>query len=341
MTSPSGKNWQSLVAAQDFPRLDSFLSASLPDLSRARAQKLIESGDVLVDGKAAKPSQKIRAGSEVRYALPTAAAPTALTPEAIPLNVIFENDAMLVVDKPAGLVVHPAHGNWSGTLVNALLAHVGDKLGKGGFSIGGELRPGIVHRIDKNTSGILVVAKTDAAFALLARQFKEHTIRRMYRGICWGEPPLKGEFAGAIGRDPRERKRMTVVETGGKRALTKYRVLERLPGCAYFEAELHTGRTHQIRAHFAAGGFPLVGDSLYASATRSARKAQVRGMNLLRQADPALPDQLLELTREGKRQMLHAGYLALDGGGGVGELEFTSEPPADFRKLLALLRKSR
>lgn len=236
------------------------------------------------------------------------------------LAIVYEDAELIVLDKPAGLVVHPAPGNPDGTLVNALLAHAGTSLG----GIGGVLRPGIVHRLDKDTSGLMVIAKTEAAEAALAAAFRTRTIDRAYFALCWGLPaPASGEFSEPIGRDPRERKRMAV-RAGGKPALTRYRVLASFSGAAaLLECRLGSGRTHQIRVHLAHAGHPLIGDPVY-----------------LRRIPPAsrnLPEPARHAALDFPRQALHAARLGFPHPTNGRPLAFEAPPPADFAALLAAL----
>ena len=242
-------------------RLDKACTLAFPGISRSRIKVLIENECVTVDGCIiADPSIKVKSGQLLALSLPPPEPPEPQG-ENIPLSIAYEDEHLLVVDKPAGLVVHPAPGNASGTLVNALIAHCGDSLS----GIGGVKRPGIVHRIDKDTSGLMVVAKTDAAHAGLARQFAEHSLDRAYLAVVWGRvSPESGVIEGAIGRSPANRKKMAIVSSGGKPALTRYRVIRHFGDIATLvECRLATGRTHQIRVHFSAKGHPLVGDATY------------------------------------------------------------------------------
>ncbi len=248
-------------------RLDAVLAAALDGLSRTRIQALVKRGAVKDgDGRTVgSPSLKVAAGQRFTVEAP-APAPARPAPQAIPLEIAFEDDHLIVIDKPAGLVVHPGAGSPDGTLVNALLAHCGDSLS----GIGGVARPGIVHRIDKDTSGLLVAAKTDAAHAGLAAQFAAHSIERRYTALAWGEPrPLAGRIDAAIGRDPGHRTKMAVRRDGGRAARTYYTVTDRYGGLlSLIDCRLATGRTHQIRVHLAHRGHPLVGDYLYGGRRR-------------------------------------------------------------------------
>lgn len=250
-------------------RLDKYLADHVAALSRARIQALMADGYIFLgDGVAQNPSAKVKAGEVYTVHVPPV---VAAEPEAqeIPLDVVFEDDDVIVIDKPPGLVVHPAAGNADGTLVNALLAHC-----KGSLSgIGGVARPGIVHRLDKGTGGLLIAAKNDAAHEGLSRQFADHTLDRAYYALVWGVPkPLSGQIEGQIGRSPNNRQKMAVVERGGKYALTRYKVLKVFGDvAALVECRLATGRTHQIRVHMTSIGHPLIGDPVYGGGVRSKR----------------------------------------------------------------------
>jgi 23S rRNA pseudouridine1911/1915/1917 synthase len=303
-------------------RLDVFLAGACSDLSRSRIQKLIASGMVLVGGSAARASHVVRAGEEVSLEVPDPR-PTALAPEAIPLAVLFEDADLMAIDKPAGLVVHPAPGHASGTLVNALLHHVRDLSG-----VGGELRPGIVHRLDRDTSGILLVAKSDRAHQMLSRQMRKRTLRKEYLALVAGTPRVrKGEISLPIGRDPRDRKKRkafragTAAPAGAREARTLYEIEREWSslGLALLRCRLVTGRTHQIRVHLAASGLPVVGDPVYGRPSYS----RVRAADLKR-ALAGFP-----------RQALHAERVAFHHPVSQEIVEIVSPIPPDLAGLLA------
>ena len=305
-------------------RLDLFLTSACSDLSRSRIQKLIEEGAVRLAGAPAKRSHVVRAGEDVEVDVPEPR-PTAIGAEAIPLSVLFEDEHILAIDKPAGLVVHPSPGHDSGTLVNALLHHVRDLSG-----IGGELRPGIVHRLDRDTTGVLLVAKTDPAHASLSRQMKKRHLRKEYLALVAGFPRVrKGEVAYPIGRDPRDRKKMKAFrnseETSAatREARTLYEIEREWPEMrmALLRCRLVTGRTHQIRVHLAAAGLPIVGDPVYGRA----RFDRVRDADVKR-----------ALT-EFPRQALHAERLGLRHPATNEEMEIVAPIPADLGALIARL----
>lgn len=246
-------------------RLDKFLSAMLPDQSRSYLQKIIKDGNVLVNGESKKSSYRLEDGDEVTADLPELKSPD-IEPENIPLDILYEDDSILMVNKPKGMVVHPSAGHYTGTLVNAVLWHCQGQLS----GINGVSRPGIVHRIDKDTTGVLVVCKNDAAHNAVAAQLKEHSITRKYRAIVHGViKEDEGTVDAPIGRHPTERKKMASGVKNGKRAVTHYRVLERFQGYTYVECQLETGRTHQIRVHMASIHHPLLGDTVYGPAKDS------------------------------------------------------------------------
>lgn len=251
-----------LTVGRSGERLDKWLAAALPDQSRAAVQRWIEEGRVTIAGSVAKASYRVQTHDGILVDVPSTA-PVALKPENIPLTVVYEDADLLLVDKPAGMVVHPAPGHAGGTLVNAVLFHAPDLAG-----IGGELRPGIVHRLDKDTSGLILVAKNDKALRDLQRQFHDRLIRKVYLALLDGVlTPRQGVIEAPIGRDPRNRQRMAVISgqesKQARPAVTHYRVRTYYDGFTLVEAEPHTGRTHQIRVHFQFIGFPLVGDPTY------------------------------------------------------------------------------
>lgn len=244
-------------AAQEGVRLDAVLTGHLPALSRSRIQALIESGRITVDGARSRPAARVHRGLRIEVELAEPAAQT-LAPESIPLNVLYEDEAVMVINKPAGLAVHPGAGRSAGTLANALLARAPHVAG-----VGDALRPGIVHRLDKDTSGLLVVAKTAEALASLQEQIASRRAGRHYLALVHGQVPQEeGTIAASIGRHPRHRTKMAVTSTG-REAVTRYRVVRRFPRFTLVEAQLVTGRTHQIRVHFAHLGHPVAGDPLY------------------------------------------------------------------------------
>ena len=240
-------------------RVDKYLSVIFPDSSRAALQKAVEAGNALINGKPVAKNYRLRAGDRLSFS-PLAVRPLDVTPENIPLDIAYEDNDLLVVNKPKGMVVHPAPGNYDGTLVNALLYHCPDSLS----GINGVLRPGIVHRIDKDTSGLLIVAKNDFAHRALASQIAEHSFKREYRAIVTGH--LKedsGTVIAPIGRNPNDRKKMAVTDKNSKNAVTHYEIIEKYVGYSYLKLRLETGRTHQIRVHMAYLGHPLAGDTVY------------------------------------------------------------------------------
>jgi 23S rRNA pseudouridine1911/1915/1917 synthase len=295
-------------------RLDVFITRALPVLTRSAVLRLIDSGLVQVGTATAKASLRLKGGERVTVRIPPPAAARAEA-ETIPLDILYEDTDLVVVNKAAGMTVHPGAGTSGGTLVNALLAHCRDLSG-----IGGELRPGIVHRIDKDTSGVLVVAKNDPTHQSLARQFKEHTVKRVYLALVFGSPrDDRGTIESTIGRHPVHRQRMSSQAPRGRRAITRWRVLRRYPGLTLLELRLETGRTHQIRVHLSEQGYPLVGDPVYGG---TGRLAGIR--------DARLRSQLAGLHR----QALHAAALGFIHPGSGQYLDFTTPLPDDLQRIV-------
>jgi 23S rRNA pseudouridine1911/1915/1917 synthase len=320
MTTRVGPKQHEVMAsdAATGTRLDRLIAASLPELSRSRVKALIEAGQVATGGATiSDPSYRVKPGQTFAILVPEAR-PAAPTAQAIALDIVYEDADLIVVNKPAGMVVHPAPGNPDSTLVNALIAHCGASLS----GIGGELRPGIVHRLDKDTSGLIVAAKNDAAHRGLSEAFARHDIERAYQAVVWGVPaPTQGEISGNIGRHRTNRKKMAILARGGKAALTRYRLLKRLgPAASLVECRLATGRTHQIRVHLASIGHPVVGDPTYGriSSARSsvvgqAAQAAVRGVN---------------------RQALHAFLLGFDHPRTGVHVRWSVGLPEDIKRLI-------
>ena len=311
-------------------RLDRFLAGALPELSRSRLQQLIAEGAVTRNGATIKDGNtRVKPGENFRVAIPPAA-PAAPQGQDIPLNVVYEDQDLIVIDKQPGLVVHPAAGNLDGTLVNALIAHCGHTLS----GVGGEARPGIVHRLDKDTSGLLVAAKNERAMTSLAKQFAKHAIERAYHAVVWGAPRAgEGVIETGIGRNPFDRKRMGVLRSGGKQAKTRYRVIERFgakenqrPFASLVECRLETGRTHQIRVHLAHIGHPLLGDPTYGGARRPPR------------AKTPAEEKAYSAAENFPRQALHAYLLGFQHPSTHKTMRFEAPWPADFASLVKSLR---
>lgn len=291
-------------------RLDAFLAAYDPSRSRSRWQDLIREGRVTVNGTARKPNYTLREGDVIAWEIPPPE-PAGLEPEDIPLDILYEDADLLVINKPPGLVVHPAPGHSSGTLVHGLLFHCDDLAG-----IGGEERPGIVHRLDRDTSGCLLVAKTEQALHALARQFKNRDVKKEYVALVWGRPvPARGTIRTLIGRDPHHRQKMSAKVATGREAVTHFELVQPFGEMSFVRVRIETGRTHQIRVHLAHIHHPVVGDAMYGRA----RQHELRDL----------------ITR----QMLHAERITFVHPRTGAELEFTAPLPADFRALLGALRE--
>ncbi len=317
-----GKRFSTTVTkGSEGRRLDQFLSEANLNLSRSQAKNLIEKHLILLNQKPAKPSAHVRNGDIVSGSLPEPEPPS-LQAEPLPLTILYEDSSLIVVDKPPGMVVHPAYGNPSGTLVNALLYHCKDLAG-----INGVLRPGIVHRLDKDTSGVMVVAKDDEAFHDLTKQFKNRTVKKVYSAIVYGRMSQEeGLIDSAVGRHPTQRKRMSTRTKRGREAITRWRKLEEFDGSTLLEILPQTGRTHQIRVHLSSFGHPVLGDPLYGRKTRA---GAIR--------DPVLK----ECLRRMNRQALHARQLEFTHPRTGESVRFVSPIPQDMKELLECLRSQK
>lgn len=311
-----------LIYPFDHPpeRLDLFITREVPDLTRSAVQRLIDAGLITVNGVPPRPSLKLKGGEQVFIEIPPPA-PAVPLAEELPLVILYEDSDLIVLDKAAGMSVHPGAGNPDGTLVNALLSHCDDLSG-----IGGEIRPGIVHRIDKDTTGVIVVAKNDRAHLGLAGQFQEHSIKRVYFALVYGSPKTdKGRIESAIGRHPADRKKMSGNARRGKHAVTHWKVIGRYGPVTAVELRLETGRTHQIRVHLSEAGFPLLGDPVYGGSGR------LSGLK-----DPTLQALIKKLGR----QALHARILGFLHPVSGEFLEFSSPLPEDMAQIVEHLNKS-
>jgi 23S rRNA pseudouridine1911/1915/1917 synthase len=312
----------SVDPGQSLLRIDKYLSARIENISRSRIQNAARAGNILVNNNPVKPNYSVKPRDIVQVVLPTPPRDIKLVPENIPIKIVYEDDDVIVVNKEPGMVVHPAHGNFTGTLVNALMWHFRDLPL---FSTG-ELRPGLVHRIDKNTSGILVIAKNEFALNVLSRQFFERSTDRQYIALVWGVPdPPEGTITGNVGRNTRDRKIMQVFPEGsqGKHAVTRYRVIEEFGYVSLVECKLETGRTHQIRVHFACKKHPLFNDNEYG------------GDSILRGTSFSSYHQFVRnCFRLLPRQALHAKSLAFNHPVSGKRLFFDSELPADMSQVI-------
>lgn len=321
MTDGGRRERYAVAAGDEGVRLDVYLAGRDAGLSRSQIRRAVEEGRVLVDGRRVKAGHRLRDGEAVELMIPDPS-PSDVRPEEIPLSILYEDGHLLVVDKPAGMVVHPAAGHSTGTLVHALLHHCRDLSG-----IGGVLRPGIVHRLDRDTSGLLVVAKTDEAHRNLTDQFRSRRVEKTYLALVQGAPPTdEGEIRLPVGRHPADRKRMSTRSSRGREAVTRWRVRERFGTVTLLEVDLLTGRTHQIRVHLASQGYPVVGDAVYGKPgwTKSVTDPDTRSM-----------------LRGMKRQALHAAAIAFCHPVLGTPLSFRSPLPADLAGLCEALRGRR
>lgn len=313
----SGLQWV-ILESESGRRLDLFLAGKDPSISRSQIKKLIEDGCATVNGRTVKAGYNLKKGDAVSLKLKEPVVLETL-PQDLPLNIIYEDNLIIIVDKPAGMVVHPAAGNYEGTLVNAVLYHCRDLSG-----IGGVIRPGIVHRLDKDTSGLIVVAKTDEAHRDLSDQFKKHLVTKVYYAFAFGNfKEDEGVIEAAVGRHPVDRKKMSVYSRRGKEALTRWKVIERYGFLSFLEIRIETGRTHQIRVHLNSIGHPILGDNTYGNSTKRVQAVQ----------DTKVRSRLKSL----RRHALHAGRLAFFHPRTHDKLELEAPLPEDMAGLRAFL----
>jgi 23S rRNA pseudouridine1911/1915/1917 synthase len=303
-------------------RIDRYLSENKGIATRAQVQRLLRSGSILVDGRQVKPSYRTRGGETVSVKIPDPE-PARMAAQPIPLDIVYEDRHLLVVNKPAGMVVHPGSGVREGTLANALLAHCSDLSG-----IGGVVRPGIVHRLDKGTSGLMVVAKDDRTHLALSEALQAREVKRVYEAVVWGMPEATGRVETLIGRSPRDRKKMAVLKHSGRRAVTSFMLVEGFGFAARLEVTLETGRTHQIRVHLAHIGHPVFGDPTYGGRRRKYGDLNVSDMKRAR-----------DLLRLVDRQALHAARLCFDHPHTGRSMDFRSPEPDDMKNLLSAMRR--
>jgi 23S rRNA pseudouridine1911/1915/1917 synthase len=312
-----------IPAGKKKERIDTYLSSALENATRSRMQKLIEAGRVLINGKSGKTSYNVKPGDLIDVSIPISPRPEEIESEDIPLDIVFEDEYLLIVNKPAGMVAHPAYANYTGTLVNALLHHV-NKLS----NLNEPGRPGIVHRIDKDTSGLLVVAKDEWTHAQLAGQFARHNIEREYQAVVWGKLKEKeGEIDTFITRSKKDRKKFTTSKDEGKHAVTRYKVIEEFEFATLLKLNLKTGRTHQIRVHLSGMGHPIFGDATYGG------REIIFGSTL-----PKMKSRIQNLLAIMPRQALHAKTLGFIHPHANEFVRFDSELPGDMQELISRLR---
>ncbi|MFH1051793.1 MAG: RluA family pseudouridine synthase [bacterium] len=333
-----------IPAGQKPERLDVFLTNSMKYATRNKVQKAIDDGCVWINGKVAKSSKKIKGLDKIICKI-MKSPPIELTPENIPLEIVFEDESLLVINKPKGMVTHPGYGNRKGTVVNAVLWHIGkreaitieldedsddEEIDEGRIFASDAVRPGIVHRLDKDTSGLLLITKDSSLHSILAKQFEDRTIERYYFALVWGDVKNdEGTWEGDIGRNPRNRKTFAVVKKDGKTAITDYWVMERYGFITLVKVKLRTGRTHQIRVHFSHNGYPVLGDKDYGGDT----VVKGGGMPETRK----IAEQCLQIAQ---RQMLHAKVLGFTHPLSSERMRFESDLPEDFMEVLKILRKT-
>ncbi len=326
------------IAKEKSSRFDAYLALYFPDISRSYAQQLIREGHACLNQKKVKASASVAVGMSISVYFPKDSS-TTLIEENIPLSVVHEDESLLVINKPTGMVVHPAIGNWTGTVVNAIMYHCRKEIQSGVLSMGEEKRPGIVHRIDKNTSGLLLIAKTDAVQTALSKQFQSRTVKRIYLGICWGVLPPEGVWDESIGRSKKQRRKMSV-QADGKNAHTTFKRIEEFTLSSFFSAQLKTGRTHQIRVHAAHHGYPLLGDSIYYNSTRAARKQAHSGLQSISRHHPELSKAIKDHESE-CQQLLHSSFLSFYHPIKKEKCEFSIASPKSFQSILNQLRATK
>ena len=309
------------MADQSHLRLDKYLAEKLPDLSRSKIQNLIKLGQVKIDGKAVKPSLMLHGDEKIECMFEPEPSGEELVAEPINLDIIYEDDDLAVINKPSGLVVHPGSGNRSGTLLNGLVHHFDQLSREDSF------RPGIVHRLDKDTSGVILIAKNDKTHNALSQQFNQRKVKKEYFALAWGHIEEKGVIQGEIGRHPRNRKLFKMVESGGRESLTRYKLLEYFPPLSWVTLYPETGRTHQLRVHLKSIGHPIFGDGAYGGGQKNSKSFHVKYTQILNRLNKTI-----------KRVALHAHCLEITHPGTGEKLSFEALAPLDFQSALDLLK---